>query len=143
VYTEPSVEKFKEFFVRDFPYGCDIESEVLDSDINRAITTAKLSINQDLFVSQEEFDLGALLLSAHYLVTNIRSSNAGLAGTSSFLVSSKSVGSVSQSVSIPQSISENPLFAAFMGTSYGTEYLLMIYPRLAGNVFTVGGGTTA
>lgn len=140
-FVEPTVEDFKTRFARDFPFGIDQETTVLDSDIERAYILVRCNINQGLFCDQECFSQAFLLLAAHYLVTNLRSSSQGLSGNYEWLTSSKSVGSVSVSSSIPDSILRNPYYSMISKTNYGAEYLMMIYPLLSGQIFTVPGAT--
>lgn len=140
-YQNPSVADFKNYFSRDFPFGEDIETSVTDADITKAMTQTVVSINQGLFCNQPSYTIGFQLLTAHFLVLNLRSSSQGINGQYSFLESSKSVGSVSQSFSIPQRILDNPLWAMFMKTNYGAMYIEMIFPMLTGQVFTVMGTT--
>lgn len=139
-YTNPSVEDFKEYFNRDFPYG-DTTDKIMDSDITKAETAAFISINPCLFQSQEMYTLGSLLLSAHYLVMNIRASSQGISGNYPWMTTSKSVGSVSQGMTIPQRILDNPEYAWLSQTNYGTQYLMMILPQLTGQIFMVPGTT--
>lgn len=141
-YIDPTIADFKTYFVRDFPFGNDIETDVLDSDITKAMNQTAIQINQSLFCSQEEYDIGFLLLSAHNLVMNIRASSQGLSGQFAWLQNSRSVGSVSESLAVPENITQNPLYSFFTKTNYGAQYLMLIFPTLMGQVFTVQGGTT-
>ena len=143
MYTIPTVTNFKEYFVRDFPYGTDIDENVLDADIQRAIDQMDSTINEEIFCDQEEFTLGALLLAAHFLCINIKASSTGLSGSFEWATNSRSVGSVSVSEQIPSAMTENPLFAWYSKTNYGAQYLMMIYPKLSGMMFNVAGATTA
>lgn len=140
-YTNPSVADFKDFFDRDFPYGTDQETTVLDSDIAKAFRFTNVNFNPDLWGSQGDYTLGYLLLSAHYLVMNLRASSQGINGQFAFLESSKSVGSVSQSFAIPQRVLDNPDWAVLTKTNYGAQYLQLVLPQLAGQIYTVCGST--
>jgi hypothetical protein len=153
MFTYPTVADFKDFFVRDFPFQpnpiptppdvVEPDKYIQDSDITRAQLQAKSMCNQNLFSDQGMFNLGYELLSAHYLVVNIRASSSGLNGKFEWPAGSKSVGSVSISQSIPQSILNNPMYAWLTTTNYGAEYLMMIWPLLTGVMFTSPGGTHA
>lgn len=140
-FTNPSVADFKAFFDRDFPYGTDPNVAVLDSDITKAFLFTNVNFNPDLFADQGSYNVGYLLLSAHYLVMNLRSSSQGINGQFSFLESGKSVGSVSQNFSIPQRVLDNPDWAVLMKTNYGAQFLQLILPQLCGLVFNVFGTT--
>ncbi len=140
-YTNPSVADFKDFFSRDFPYGTDPSVAILDTDIGKAFQFVNINVNQALFQDQGSYNIGYLLLSAHYLVMNLRASSQGINGQFAFLESSKSVGSVSQSFAIPQRVLDNPDWAVLMKTNYGAQFLQLILPQLAGNIFISYGRT--
>ena len=140
-YTNPSVQDFKDYFFRDFPYGTDIETSVTDQDISNAFAMTNTTINQALFGYQASYTMGYLLLSAHFLVTNLRASSQGMNGQYSFLEQSKSVGSVSQSFAIPQRILDDPYWSMLTKTNYGAEYLQLLLPQLTGQVFIAYGRT--
>ncbi len=140
-YSYPTVTEFKERFDRDFPYGSNIETSVRDIDITRAMDRAKVNFNEAFFGSEEDFKLGFLYLSAHHLVLNLRNSSQGLSGQFSWLQNSRGAGSVSEGLSIPTMILENPYFAAISKTGYGAEFLIMVLPQLFGNIYTVKGAT--
>lgn len=140
-YDNPSVADFKIYFNRDFPYGTDLDTTILDSDITKAFTLVNVNVNEDLFATQADYNIGYLLLSAHYLVMNIRSSSQGLNGQFNFLQASKGVGSVSESFSIPQRILDNPDWSMLAKTNYGAQFLQLIIPQLSGQMFNVAGST--
>lgn len=139
-YTEPLVADFKAYFVRDFPYGTDV-TMVMDQDIANALIDAHVSINQDLWSSQQEFTNAFLNLAAHFMVSNLRASSQGIGGQYAWLEASKSVGSVSESFSLPPRIAENPQMSMFAKTNYGAKYLMMILPYLTGASFIAPGIT--
>lgn len=141
MYNRPTIPDFKSFFSRDFPYGIDPLTSVTDNDISRAMIEAEVVVNETLFISQESFTVGFEYLTAHYLVTALRASSQGVAGRFDFLTSSKSVGSVSVSSAIPDSILANPLYSFYTSTNYGMSYLMMIYAQLVAPIYTVEGAT--
>lgn len=140
-YTNPGVTDFKDYFARDFPYGVTT-AYVMDADIQKAETDAASFINEDLFGSQGIYTLGFLNLAAHFLCTNLQASSQGISGQFSFLQASKSVGSVSESFSIPQRILDNPELSMLTKTIYGAKFLFMILPQLSGQMFVTYGRTT-
>jgi hypothetical protein len=75
------------------------------------------------------------------LVLNIRSSSQGINGQFNFLQQTKSVGAVSEGFAIPQRILDNPYFSMLTKTNYGAEYLQLLLPQLAGQMFVVAGTT--
>jgi hypothetical protein len=142
-YTNPTKDDFKAYFTRDFQYDTDQSdtTKVLDSDINKAIDLAALNINQALFETQAQYTNQFLWLAAHYLCTDLMTSSQGINGTFPWLTESKSVGSVSESFSIPESIKKSPYYSFLSTTRYGAHYLASIIPRLIGN-FVIANGTT-
>jgi hypothetical protein len=140
-YTNPQVTDFKTQFSRDFPYGTDPGTTILDADISNAFTFTNISINPGLFNSQGNYTLGYLLLTAHFLVLNIRSSTQGINGQYNFLQQSKSVGPLSEAFAIPQRILDNPELAMLCKTNYGSMFVQLILPQLTGAVFTAFGTT--
>lgn len=145
--TNPSVDDFKNYFFRDFPYGDDINTQVTDADIAKAFVMTNASINQSLFVGmsgqdvQSSYNVGYLLLSANFLVMNLRSSSQGLNGQFNWLEQSKGAGGVSASYAIPQRILDNPLWSMYTKTNYGAQFLEMVLPQLVGQV-SIGIGST-
>lgn len=140
-YTLPSIDDFKNYFVRDFPYGTDLSTSVLDVDISNAMVLSNINMNQEFFPSQEVFNLGFLYLSAHFLVTNLRASSQGKDGQYNWIEQSKAVGSVNTSYAIPEAILENPYWAMLTKTNYGAAYINLLLPQLSGQMFTVLGAT--
>lgn len=140
-YENPSVADFKSFFTRDFPYGTDPDTTILDADIAKAFQFTNVNMNEDLFGYQASYTVGYMLLSAHYLVMNLRASSQGINGQFNFLEASKGVASVSQAFSIPQRILDNPDWAILCKTNYGAQFIQLVLPQLAGNMFTVVGST--
>lgn len=139
-FVDPTVTDFKNFFTRDFPYGSDT-AHVMDSDITRALSTAGTDFPSELWSTQTSYTTGFLLLTAHWLVMNLRASSQGISGQYAWLQNSKSVGNVSEAFSIPQRILDNPVLAMYSKTNYGAQYLQLILPQLAGNIFSSFGGT--
>ena len=140
--NQPTIDEFKAQFTRDFPYGSSSDS-VMDSDITKAILQTSFNVNESLFSDETSFKFAFNYLAAHYLVMNLKASSQGLNGGFSWLENSKSVGSVSQSFAIPQSILDHPILSMFSKTSYGAMYLSLVLPLTYGQVNAIGGGTIA
>lgn len=136
-----TIAQFKAQFIRDFPYGTDMNTSVLDADIANAFNMVDLAINMALWPNQTAFTMAYNLLAAHYLVLNIRSSSQGLNGQYNWAQNSKSVAGVSEGFTIPQRLIDNPEFMALSKTNYGASYLNMLWPRLIGQSFVVYGST--
>lgn len=138
-YTNPTVADFVSFFQRDFPFGTDPNVAVLDSDITKAFLFTNAMINQGLFPDQGTYNVGYNLLSAHFLVMNLRAASQGINGQFAFLETSKGVGGVSTSFSIPERILQNPELSMLTKTNYGAMYLQLLLPGLTGQMYTVAG----
>lgn len=140
-FENPSVADFKAYFTRDFPYGTDPNTSVLDSDITKAFVQTNATLNPCLFGEQAVYTVAYYNLSAHYLVTNLQASSQGISGQYGFLEQSKSVGNVSQAFAIPQRILDDPYWAMLSKTNYGALYLQMVIPYLCGAIGWVPGRT--
>lgn len=139
-YIYPSITDFQNYFARDFPFGSD-STTVQTADISNALNEMGIYINPLLFQNQASFTLGALRLTAHYLVMNLRASSQGIWGSYPWSTDSKSVGSVSQHSAIPERILNNPMYSMLTQTNYGAQYLYSILPLLCGQMVAVFGGT--
>ncbi len=122
-------------------YPDDIYNFVLDADIEKAFSEAKMQFNQALFTSDANIQLGYLYLTAFFLVNDINTANAGLQIVNSYPVSSRTVGNVSEKYEIPDTYLENPQFLFYSSNLYGRKYLSMIQPLLVGNI-GIAFGTT-
>lgn len=141
-----TVAQFKAQFIRDFPYGgatSDPDNFVLDQDITNAFNQVDISINQAFFGTQMAYNIGYNLLAAHYLVLALRASSQGLNGQWNWAQNSKSAGGVNEAFTIPQRIIDNPELMILTKTNYGAQYLQMVLPYLAGQMFSVCGVTNA
>lgn len=141
-----SVEEFKAYFDRDFPFlpVGDVENQldyVRDKDISRAMDEANLNFNEGLFSDAEDRKMAFGYLTAHYLVIDLNNSAQGANGSFSGFMSSKSVGNVSVGYNLPAWILESPIYSLLARTNYGAKYLALIVPLMVGQVFTVRGTT--
>lgn len=141
MYTPATVTDFKTQFFRDFPYGTDLNTQVLDVDITNAFNMVDISINQALWDNQTQFTIAYCLLAAHFMVLNLRASSQGINGQYNFLQNTKSVGAVSEGFTIPQRVIDNPDFAQYFKTNYGAQYMQLLWPQLSGQIFAVCGST--
>lgn len=136
-----TVNQFKEWFQRDFPFSdADPEEGVMVSDIMKAFTEASLVFNKDLFDESEQ-PVAFLYLAAHYLVVDLKNSSSGLKGSFNGLMTNKSVGSVSVGYSMPSWILEHPFYSLIAQTPYGAKYLSLVISRCIGNFGIVKGAT--
>ena len=137
-----TVEDFKGWFNRDFPYSDSGDlSGVTDQDLQKAFAEASMNFNPSLFSTCQEKKLGFLYLAAHYLVIDIQNSTQGLNGKYEGIMASKSVGSVSVGYTIPDWVMASPIYSLLSQSKYGMKYLSLIIPSLVGNVAAVRGAT--
>jgi len=140
-YYYPDVNDFKIYYTRDFNYSVNPEVGVTDGDIQKAQGEAKFNFGSNFASDQSSFSLLFNYLTAHYLVMDMNAASQGTGGSMNWLTSSKSVGSVSESYSIPDRILASPIYAYYAKTYYGTKYLMLIMPYLSGQIFPVCGAT--
>ena len=140
-FTNPSVADFKNQFVRDFPYGTNIDTSILDADIANAFQFTNINFNPGLWSDQASYTLGYLLLSAHYLVMNIRAGSQGINGQFNFLQNSKSAGAIAEAFGIPQRVLDNPDWSILCKTNYGAQFLQLVIPQLCGQTWIAYGST--
>lgn len=140
-FNNPSVADFKQQFVRDFPYGTDMNTSVLDADIGNAFNFVNINFNPANWDNQTSYSLGYNLLAAHFLVLNLRAGSQGINGQYNWIQNSKAVQGVSEAFTIPQQIQDNPFFTMLTKTNYGAQYLQILLPQLIGAMYTVCGTT--
>lgn len=116
-----------------------LNNYVSDSDIERAFAEAKINFNEDLFEKSEDAEMIFYYLAAHYLVIDMNNANNGVRFGYMGIAQSRSVGSVSESYSIPQWLLNNPLYSMYALTGYGLKYLSLISPYLVGQIICVDG----
>jgi len=131
-------EEFKTKFDRDFTFS-ETLPDIRESDFDNALEDALAVFNQDLIPVVTANKNALLNLIAHFLTLNIDTSDTG--AQSKFLQSSRSVGSISESLQIPSWISDNEVFSFFATTAYGIKYLIFSKPYLDGAIFTAEGAT--
>lgn len=142
-FDNPTIDDFKTYWFRDFPYGTDPATSVLDADIGKAYGQTNVNFPQDLWADQGTYTIGYFLLSAHYLVMDLRMASQGISGQFSWVQTSKSVGSVSEGLQVPQRIMDNPEWAMLTKTNYGAKFLMLVLPQMCGQMFNAFGNTLA
>lgn len=110
-----------------------------DSDILEAYAEAKVNFNESLFPDEATALRVFLFLAAHYLTTDF---NNALGANQVGIPTSRSVGSVSESYTIPPYLQNNPALSMYCTTGYGTKYATLIYPYMIGNIMLFKGATT-
>lgn len=122
-------------------YVDSINNYVLDSDIINAFAEAMVVLNQGLYGPDSTIRMAYLYLTAHFLVNDLKTSAQGIASTGNYPVSARTVGSVSESYSIPEAYLEDPILSFYTKSGYGLKYLNMTLPNTVGNIGVVYGAT--
>lgn len=122
-------------------YASTLDNYICDEDITAAFAEAMVLFNTALFANDMTTTLGFLYLAAHFLCNDINAARGGVNGTGRFMLSARTVGSVSESYQIPTAFTDSPILAGYASSSYGMKYLAMILPKLTGNVVAVFGGS--
>lgn len=120
----------------------DVFNFIQDSDIAKAMGQAKLSINSRFGADDDERVLIFLHLVAFYLLLDLKNAGASVGSSFNGVVSSKSVGDVSESYAIPEYITKNPLYSMYAQNGYGLKYLSLIMPYMACTLGFFEGRTT-
>lgn len=120
----------------------NIKDYVTDADITRAMSQAYVNANYDFGSTNNERIMIYLHLIAFYLVLDWQNASGGVNSGYAGLVSSKSVGDVSESYNFPQWMMNNPLYSLFSSNGYGMKYLSLIIPYLSCTILFSRGRTT-
>jgi len=121
-------------------YNDSVLNYTQDSDILNAMAEANVNFNEGLFPNEATAKLVFMYLVAHYLTVDFNNAlGSGIIG----IATSRSVGSVSESYSIPNWILNNAGLAPYATTGYGMKYATLIRPYLVGNFFIVKGSINA
>jgi len=114
---------------------------VLDTDIQKAMNQGLNNVNDEIFENDTVLTDAFYYCCAHFLVMDIRMAEAGLDSRGEGIISSKSVGSVSVSFSLPEAFSKDPQWGYFAQTQYGQKYLSYVFPRVTGRPGVASGWT--
>ena len=116
----------------------DVLNYTRDEDIENAMADASVNFNESLF-DDEQAKLIFLYLTAYYLTYDLQNATGAV---QTGVITSKSVGSVSESYGIPTSFLNNPMYSLYAKNGYGLKYLSLIIPYLQGNILFLPGATT-
>jgi hypothetical protein len=120
-------------------YDDSVLNYTQDEDIQEAIQEASINFNKNLFADCTKAKTAFGLLVAHFLTVDFNNA-LGVGGVG--IVTSKSVGSVSEGYTIPAWLTNNQVLSTFAATGYGIKYASLIRPLLVGNVMLFKGGAT-
>lgn len=133
-----TVQEFKAQFDRDqFSFGT-VVPDIRDSDIAKALTEAEAVFNGDIYPTEAICKLALSYLTAHFLQLDAGAGETN--GQAVYNQTSRSVGSVSESVQVPDWMQEGE-FAFYSTTYYGQKWLILSRPYLVGAVYSVPGAT--
>ncbi len=131
----PSVNDFKNYFVRDFNFAPSTDAAnldyIIDADVTRAIEEAQINFNHTLFDSGSINTIFMYLVAFH-LVSNLQNSSKGISSQSKFPISSNSVGDVSITFQIPDRYAKDAFIQSYTINGYGMKYLSLVLPYLVG-----------
>lgn len=116
----------------------DVLNYTRDEDIENAMAEASVNFNESLF-DDEQAKLIFLYLTAYYLTYDLQNATGAV---QTGVITSKSVGSVSESYGIPTSFLNNPMYSLYAKNGYGLKYLSLIIPYLQGNILFFKGAIT-
>lgn len=119
------------------------DSYIVDDDIEKAFAQAREYTNPEIFDTSRALIDAYLFCTAHYMVMDIRAAEGGLDSRGSAIAQSRSVGSVSESLAIPDAFTKDPQWAYFAQTAYGQKFLSYVIPRVTGRVGVASGATQA
>lgn len=138
-----NIDKSPEISAGDWEVFLDSEFNYInDSDIEKAYRESQAVFNQALFSPESTLTLAYKYLTAHYLSLDLKASMQGINANAPTTVASKSVGSVSESYSVPKAWTEDPNIQFYTTTYYGVKYLSIVMPLLIGNIQVIQGATT-
>lgn len=118
----------------------DVYDYINDNDIVKAIEQMKCLLPASR-LPEDICNMAQYWLTAHCLIHDLRSSNAGLASTITLPVTSRSVGSVSESYGLSQRLLQNPAYTFYITSNYGFKYLSLVLPYVSVSVGVVSGWT--
>lgn len=120
-------------------YNSSILNYTQDSDIENAFLEASVNFNEKLFPDEKFIKMVFLYLTAHYLTIDF---NNAIGKNNIGILTSKSVGSVSEGYTIPNWLANSSALSVYASTGYGIKYASLIRPYLIGNVMLFKGATT-
>lgn len=116
-----------------------VDNYISDSDITRAFLEASVNFNENLFDTEAVQLMMFYYLTAHYICIDANNVNNGINFGYMGIAQSRSVGSVSESYSIPAWLINDPMYSMYANTGYGLKYLSLIEPYLTGSFIYVKG----
>ena len=121
----------------------NLNSFVMDSDIEEAMSEAAAIIPDYAPMQHEEYVTCFLLLTAHFLIQDWQAAHQGLnASGSSGILTSRTVCKMSASYAVSSLLQQYPQWQALINTWWGLKAMTILARYNAGNIMNVPGAFT-
>ena len=121
----------------------NLDSFVMDSDIEEAMTEAAAYFPEYAPMEHDEFVTCFLLLTAHFLIKDWQATHQGLnASGASGILTSRTVGKMSAGYQVSTLLQMYPQWQALIDTWWGLKAMTLLARYNVGNVMGVQGGFT-
>ena len=121
----------------------NLNSFVMDSDIEEAMSEAAAIIPDYAPMQHEEYVTCFLLLTAHFLIQDWQAAHQGLnASGSSGILTSRTVGKMSASYAVSSLLQQYPQWQALINTWWGLKAMTILARYNVGNIMNVPGAFT-
>lgn len=121
----------------------NLDSFVMDSDIEEGMTEAAAIIPDFAPMEHEEYVTCFLLLTAHFLIQDWQATHQGLnASGNSGILTSRTVGKMSASYAVSTLLQQYPQWQALITTWWGLKAMTILARYNVGNVIGVQGAFT-
>lgn len=102
---------------------------VSDAELQKALDRARDSQNYSLCFPSDTFLIEmVLLLTAHLLYLQLN--GAGTQSDAGLYETSRQVGKISQSFTVPEFMTKSPVWLFYQKSGYGIQYVVQMYPLL-------------
>lgn len=121
----------------------NLDSFVMDSDIQEAMSEAAAIIPDFAPMQHEEYVTCFLLLTAHFLIQDWQATHQGLnASGASGIITARTVGKMSASYAVSTLLQQYPQWQALINTWWGLKAMTILARYNVGNVLGVQGAFT-
>ena len=125
------------------PFKVNLNSFVMDSDIEEAMSEAAAIIPDLAPMVHEEYVTCFLLLTAHFLIQDWQAAHQGLnASGASGILTSRTVGKMSAGYAVSTLLQQYPQWQALINTWWGLKAMTILARYNVGNVICVQGAFT-
>lgn len=121
----------------------NLDSFVMDSDIEEAMSEAAAIVPEHAPMEHEEYVTCFLLLTAHFLIQDWQATHQGLnASGASGILTSRTVGKMSAGYAVSTLLQQYPQWQALINTWWGLKAMTIIARYNVGNIMGVQGAFT-